>query len=135
MLTIPKTLAGLSCGLIHYTLWVTAPRCNMKANWRSSVKLVRDRVPEIIIEDGRKPIYHIADIEEYKRELFKKVEEELNEFREDPCVEEAADLVEAVYALLEAHKHFLFDVAEAGMKKNSIVGSFARGVILERVDD
>ena len=63
------------------------------------------------------------------------VEEELNEFREDPCVEEAADLVEAVYALLEAHSHYLFDVAEAGMRKNSIVGSFARGVILERVDD
>ena len=99
------------------------------------MKLVRDRIPEIIIEDGRTPIYHIADTEEYKRELFKKVIEELNEFREDPCVEEAADLVEVVYALLEAHKYYLFDVAEAGMKKNSIVGSFARGVILERVDD
>ena len=48
------------------------------------MKLVRDRIPEIIIEDGRKPIYHIADIEEYKRELFKKVEEELNEFGKIP---------------------------------------------------
>ena len=47
------------------------------------MKLVRDRIPEII-EDGRTPVYHIADIEEYKRELFRKVEEELNEFREDP---------------------------------------------------
>jgi len=98
------------------------------------VKLVRDRIPEIIIEDGRTPIYHIADKEEYKRELFRKVEEELAEFREDPCVEEAADLVEVVYALLEAHNHYLFDVAEAGMRKNSIIGSFARGVILERVE-
>ena len=98
------------------------------------MKLVRDRIPEIIIEDGRNPIYHIADREEYKRELFRKVEEELNEFREDPCVEEAADLVEVVYALLEAHNHYLFDVAEAGMRKNAIVGSFARGVILERVE-
>ena len=98
------------------------------------MKLVRDRIPEIIIEDGRTPVYHIADIEEYKRELFRKVEEELNEFREDPCVEEAADLVEAVYALLEAHNHFLFDVAEAGMRKNAIVGGFSRGVILEKVE-
>ena len=98
------------------------------------MKLVRDRIPEIIIEDGRTPIYHIADIEEYKRELFRKVEEELNEFREDPCVEEAADLVEVVYALLEAHNHFLFDVAETGMKKNAIVGGFSRGVILEKVE-
>ena len=67
------------------------------------MKLVRDRIPEIIIEDGRTPIYHIADKEEYKRELFRKVKEELAEFREDPCVEEVADLVEVVYALLEAH--------------------------------
>ena len=44
------------------------------------MKLVRDRIPEIIIEDGRTPIYHIADKEEYKRELFRKVEEELAEF-------------------------------------------------------
>ena len=99
------------------------------------MKLVRDRIPAIIIEDGRTPIYHIADIEEYKRELFKKVEEELNEFREDPCVEEAADLVEVVYALLEAHKFELLDVAETGLVKNDLVGGFARGVILERVDD
>ena len=49
-------------------------------------------------------------------------------------MEEAADLVEVVYALLEAHKHYLFDVAEVGMRKNAIVGSFARGVILERVE-
>ena len=98
------------------------------------MKLGRDRIPEIIIEDGRKPIYHIADIEEYKRELFKKVIEELNEFWEEPCVEEAADLVEVVYALLEAHKYYLFDVAEAGMKKNAIVASFSRGVILETIE-
>ena len=99
------------------------------------MKLVRDRIPEIIIEDGRTPIYHIADKEEYKRELFRKVEEELDEFREDPCVEEAADLVEAVYALLEAHNHYPLEVAEVGMRKNAIAGSFARGVILERIDD
>ena len=98
------------------------------------MKLVRDRIPEVIIESGRTPVYHIADEREYKRELYRKVEEELNEFREDPCVEEAADLVEVVYALLEAHNHFLFDVAEAGVRKNAIVGGFSRGVILEKVE-
>jgi hypothetical protein len=39
-----------------------------------------------------------------------------------------------VYALLEAHNHYLFDVAEAGMRKNAIVGGFSRGVILEKVE-
>ena len=39
------------------------------------------------------------------------------------------------YALFEAHKFELLDVAEAGLMKNDLVGGFARGVILERVDD
>tara|TARA_R100000152_G_C6748865_1_gene172495 strand:- start:333 stop:632 length:300 start_codon:yes stop_codon:yes gene_type:complete len=99
------------------------------------VKLVRDKIPAIIIEDGRKPIYHIADIDEYKRELYKKVLEELNEFREEPCLEEAADLLEVIYALFEVHKFELLDIAETGLIKNDLVGGFARGVILERVDD
>ena len=64
------------------------------------MKLVRDRIPEIIIEDGRKPIYHIADADEYKRELCKKVTEELSEFQERPCLEEAADLLEVVTRFL-----------------------------------
>jgi len=98
------------------------------------VKLVRDRIPEIIIEDGRNPVYHIADAKEYERELYRKVEEELNEFREEPCVEEAADLLEVLYTLFKVHNLDLFDIATTGMKKNSIVGSFARGVILEKVD-
>ena len=98
------------------------------------MKLVRDRIPEVIIESGRTPVYHIADEREYKRELYRKVEEELNEFREEPCEEEAADLLEVLYTLFEVHNLDLFDIATTGMKKNSIVGSFARGVILERVE-
>lgn len=98
------------------------------------MKLVRDRIPEAIIEEGRTPVYHIADAKEYERELYRKVEEELNEFREEPCVEEAADLLEVLYTLFEVHNLDLFDIATTGMKKNSIVGSFARGVILEKVD-
>jgi predicted house-cleaning noncanonical NTP pyrophosphatase (MazG superfamily) len=99
------------------------------------MKLVRDRIPEIIIEDGRKPIYHIADADEYKRELCKKVMEELREFQEEPCLEEAADLLEVIYTLFDAHSFELLDIVESGMRKNSYVGAFSRGVILERVDD
>ena len=99
------------------------------------MKLVRNRIPEIIIEDGRKPIYHIADDDEYKRDLCKKVAEELAEFQETPCLEEAADLLEVIYTLFDAHEFELMDIVEWGMRKNSYVGTFARGVILERVDD
>tara|TARA_Y100000296_G_scaffold82779_1_gene112470 strand:- start:1290 stop:1586 length:297 start_codon:yes stop_codon:yes gene_type:complete len=98
------------------------------------MKLVRDRIPEIILKDGRNPIYHVATPEEFKRELFRKVIEELHEFQEDPCVEEAGDLLETVYALLDEHGHSLFDVLDACEQKFALVGGFAKGIVLEKVE-
>jgi predicted house-cleaning noncanonical NTP pyrophosphatase (MazG superfamily) len=98
------------------------------------MKLVRDKIPQIIIEDGRNPIYHIAEPEEYKRELFRKVIEELEEFREEPCLEEAADLFEVTYTLIDAHGLNFADVVEMGMAKTKLVGGFNRGIILDNVE-
>jgi len=98
------------------------------------MKLVRDKIPQIIIEDGRNPIYHIATAEEYKRELFRKVIEELEEFREEPCLEEAADLAEVVHTLIEAHGFGFADVVEVGIQKSRLTGGFNRGVILDGVE-
>jgi predicted house-cleaning noncanonical NTP pyrophosphatase (MazG superfamily) len=98
------------------------------------MKLVRDKIPSIIIEDGRNPIYHIATSVEYKRELFRKVIEELEEFREEPCLEEAADLVEVVHTLIEAHGFGFADVVETGIRKAQLVGGFNRGIILDSVE-
>ena len=46
-------------------------------------KLVRDRIPEIIIADGKKPITRILDNDEYLRELDKKLNEEIAEYQAD----------------------------------------------------
>ena len=54
-------------------------------------KLVRDKIPEVIEGTGKKYSSHIADENEYKEELLKKVYEELEEFKENPCAEEMAD--------------------------------------------
>ena len=97
------------------------------------MKLVRDKIPAIIIEDGRKPNYHLATPAEYKRELFRKVIEELEEFREEPCLEEAADLVEVVHTLIESHGFSFADVVDTGMAKARLVGGFNRGIILDSV--
>jgi predicted house-cleaning noncanonical NTP pyrophosphatase (MazG superfamily) len=97
------------------------------------MKLVRDNIPEIILNDGQIPVYHIAEDHEFKQELFKKVVEELEEFREDPCAEEAADLIEVVYSLAEAHGFSIHDIIETGMAKSQIVGGFKRRVILDKI--
>ena len=98
------------------------------------MKLVRDKIPQIIIEDGRTPIYHVADTAEHKRELFNKVTEELEEFRADPSLVEAADLVEAIFSLIEIHDLKMASVAKAGLAKAQAAGGFGRGIILERVE-
>ena len=49
-------------------------------------KLVRDRIPEIIQEDGKTPIIRIVDEEEYVRELDRKLCEEVEEYRADGSI-------------------------------------------------
>lgn len=62
-------------------------------------KLVRDRIPEIIEKEGRKPYVRILDDQEMMKCLENKLQEEVNEYVEDRSVEELADILEVIYAL------------------------------------
>ena len=67
-----------------------------------SRKLVRDRIPQIIREDGAEPDYYIADPAEYRRRLRDKLGEEVTEFLaadDEHAPEELADVLEVVRAL------------------------------------
>ena len=72
-------------------------------------KLVRDRIPEVIEKTGKKYRTHIARELEYKEELFKKVYEELEEFKENPCAEEMADIFEVLEGLINAYNIEIVD--------------------------
>ncbi|MCQ1535566.1 phosphoribosyl-ATP pyrophosphohydrolase [Methanosarcina sp. KYL-1] len=64
-------------------------------------KLVRDKIPEIMKTSNRIPECRTLDEDrEYLRYLIKKLQEEALEFTEDPCVEELADVMEVIDALL-----------------------------------
>ena len=67
-------------------------------------KLVRDRVPEIIEEAGKKAQVCQVDPERLRHYAFKKLREEIEEFIENPCAEEAADGAPIV-ALTVARDH------------------------------
>ncbi|MEV7203549.1 nucleoside triphosphate pyrophosphohydrolase [Streptomyces griseoluteus] len=65
-------------------------------------KLVRDRIPQIIREDGAEPVTYIAGSEEYRNRLRDKLGEEVREFLEAEdakAPEELADVLEVVHAL------------------------------------
>jgi len=82
-------------------------------------KLVRDKIPEEINNiDGRKANYKILNDNEYIQELDKKLFEEAHEFIEEHSVEELADLMEVIYAIMKTKNISFEDVKIARDIKN-----------------
>ena len=62
-------------------------------------KLVRDKIPSRIREDGRNPVLRILQPDEYFVRLKRKLTEEVDEFLEVPTSEELVDILEVVFAI------------------------------------
>ena len=62
-------------------------------------KLVRDKIPEIIKEDGKTPITRILDDEEYLDELDIKLSEEVQEYQADKSIEEIHELIRKIVTI------------------------------------
>lgn len=65
-------------------------------------KLVRDKIPEIILASGVTPKTRIMNDEEYLSELDKKLNEEIAEYQADKSIEEIADVLEVIEAICKA---------------------------------
>jgi len=99
------------------------------------VKLVRDFIPAIIEESGRSCKYHSADLAELESRLYDKMIEEMNEFKENPCSEEAADMLEVFQTLCWVHRIPLEEIENIGKNKRKVKGGFLSGLILEEVSN
>ena len=64
-------------------------------------KAIRDKIPEIIAESGKKFNLKQLDDTSFLAELEKKLTEEVNEYSESKDVEELADLLEVIYRISE----------------------------------
>ena len=95
-------------------------------------KLVRDNIPEIMISNGAKPVTRILNDEEYLNELNKKLEEEVAEYLQDNRVEEIADIVEVLYAILKSKNINLKDFDDIRTAKKIKKGSFDKKIFLEK---
>jgi predicted house-cleaning noncanonical NTP pyrophosphatase (MazG superfamily) len=98
-------------------------------------KLVRDRIPEIIKESGKKAAIRIADEAEYKHLLRQKLLEEVNEFLESGSSEELADILEVVAALGRTSGLSFADLVEMAEEKMKDRGGFEERIVLLSVDD
>ena len=96
-------------------------------------KLVRDKIPGIIRDSGKELRGHVADSSELNILLIRKMEEELAEFSETPCLDEAADIYEVFLAILKNWKLSLSDVRNTAALKKEIRGSFEHGIVLDEI--
>ena len=93
-------------------------------------KLVRDRIPEIIRQQGKVPKTRIADKKEYWSFLKEKLVEEVNEFLKDETTEELADILEVIYSICKFKNWDLEEIEKIRIKKRKERGGFEKGVIL-----
>ncbi len=96
-------------------------------------KLVRDKIPEIIRAKGMEPVTRILDDKEYFKELVKKLREEVDEFSQDPSVEELADIKEVMIALREALGADAGELEDIRRTKADKNGRFKKRIYLESV--
>lgn len=97
-------------------------------------KLVRDKIPEMIINENRHPVTRILDNDEYRVELNKKLQEEVKEYIEDNNVEELADIVEVVYGILDSMDISIEEFESVRKAKVDKRGAFKNKIYLESAD-
>lgn len=96
-------------------------------------KLIRDRIPEIIEASGKKAVVEKVEGEKLLDLLNKKLFEELKEYEESGEVEELADLVEVVQAILDYKEVSIEEFNKMREKKNVTRGAFKEGLLLIEV--
>ena len=98
-------------------------------------KLVRDRIPEIITEAGKD--FSVSQVrgQRLKGYAMKKLQEEVQEFVENPCAEEAADIMEIFHFV--CHRMGIRDseIMAQSTSKRILRGGFEMGYILEWVEE
>lgn len=95
-------------------------------------KLVRDKIPEIMIKNGVVPVTRVLNDDEYLEELNKKLQEEVNEYLVDGAVEELADIQEVLLAILAVKKIPYNDFEKVRQEKLLKRGAFQNKIFLEK---
>ncbi|MGI6066940.1 MAG: phosphoribosyl-ATP pyrophosphohydrolase [Bacillota bacterium] len=96
-------------------------------------KLIRDKIPEIIEQSGKKAVVEKLDDGRYLNMLNNKLSEELSEYLDGNNVEELADLVEVIYAILELKGVPLVEFEKIRKEKVEARGAFQKRLLLKEV--
>ena len=95
-------------------------------------KLVRDKMPEHIRKKGGVPVSHVAEDAEYWQKLKEKLSEEVLEFQKDENIEELADILEVIDAIISCKGFKKEEIEKVKSKKAGERGRFGLKIILEQ---
>ena len=99
-------------------------------------KLVRDKIPEIILKNGGKPEVKILDDLAYLENLNKKLLEECNEVvnakNNEEELEELADVLEVIHSLIKALDISFDKVEKIRLEKKEKRGGFDSKLFLKK---
>lgn len=96
-------------------------------------KLVRDRIPEIIRASGKRCTVETLSDEKYISLLDAKLNEELAEYQESKSLEELADLLEVMGAVVKARGYTWEELTTVRKKKREDRGGFEKRILLKEV--
>lgn len=102
-------------------------------------KLVRDKIPQIIEKTGKSFKTTILSDKEFITELKKKSFEELEEYsratKKEEALEELADVMEVLYALVTVHGSTIEEIETIRQQKAEKRGGFQEKIFLIEVED
>jgi predicted house-cleaning noncanonical NTP pyrophosphatase (MazG superfamily) len=96
-------------------------------------KLVRDKIPKRIQQQGGVPVVHVADDVEYWQKLKEKLQEEVEEFITESTKEELADILEVIEAICAFRDWNRAELEALRKAKAEERGGFQRRLILDEV--
>ena len=96
-------------------------------------KLVRDRIPEIIEASGKTCTWETLSEGAYLQLLDEKLNEELAEYQESKSLEELADLLEVVQAVVRARGWTSEQLEQLRADKAARRGGFEKRILLTSV--
>ena len=98
-------------------------------------KLIRDKIPEIIEQSGKNCIIEVMDNYTYIEYLDQKLNEELAEYQQDKSIEELADLLEVMYAVVTARGYSVAELERIRLEKAEKRGAFEKRLLLKSVSE
>lgn len=96
-------------------------------------KLVRDKIPEIIESSGKTCNIETLTEEKYIAMLDAKLNEELAEYQESKSLEELADLLEVMGAVVKARGYTWDELTKIRKRKHEERGGFEKRILLKEV--